>query len=91
MAVFSSYYMFYNDYANGSTFANIDILVGCVNVLSDAQSNTVTVRTVDLTEETTLVLTDAQINMWGLVTVILLPLAFLVTGIVWVIYRKKHA
>ncbi len=91
MAVFSSFYMFYDDYANGSTFANIDILVSCVNVLADVQSNTVAVRTVDLTEDTTLVLTDAQINMWGLVTVVLLPLAFLVTGIIRVVYRRKHA
>ena len=89
--VFSSYYIFNEVYASGSTFANIDILINSVNVLADAQSNTVAVRTVDLTEETYLTLTDAQCNFWGLITVVLLPLACLVIGIVWVVYRRKHA
>ncbi len=89
--VFSSYYMFNEAYAGGSTFANIDLLINSVNVLADIESNTVAVRTISLTEDTTLVLTDAQINMLGLVTVVMLPLAFLVTGIVFVVYRRKHA
>lgn len=91
LAVYSSYYMFHEAYAGGSTFANIDLLINTINVLADAESNTVAVRTVDLTEDASLVLTDAQINMWGLITVVVLPLMFLVTGIVWVVYRRKHA
>lgn len=92
LAVYSSYYMFNEAYAgnSSSTFANIDLLINTINVLADAQSNTVAVRTIDLTDDTSLVLTDAQINMWGLVTVVMLPLAFLVTGTVWVVYRRKH-
>lgn len=91
MAVFSSYYIFNEVYANNSTFANIDLLINSVNVLADVESNTATVRTISLTEESYLMLSDAQINGIGLVTVILLPLMFLVTGIVWVVYRRKHA
>lgn len=91
LAVFSSYYMFNEAYANNSTFANIDVLINSINVLADAENNTTAVRTISLTEENYLVLTDAQINSLGLLTVILLPLAFLVTGIVWVVYRRKHA
>lgn len=91
LAVYSSYYMFNEAYASGSTFANIDLLINSINVLADAENETVAVRTIDLTEETYLVLTDAQINMIGLITVVLLPLAVLVTGIVWVVYRRKHA
>ncbi len=91
LAVYSSYYMFNEAYAGSSTFANIDLLINTINALADVKSNTVAVRAIDLTEDTSLVLTDAQINMWGLVTVILLPLAFLITGTVWVVYRRKHA
>ena len=91
MVVFSSYYMFDDVYASASTFANIDILVNSVNVLADVQDTTVAVRTIDLTEESMLTLTSAQTNMWGLLTVVVLPLAFLVNGIVWGVYRRKHA
>ena len=91
LAVFSSYYIFNEVYANNSTFANIDLLINSVNVLADVESNTATVRTISLTEESYLMLNDAQINGLGLLTVILLPLAFLVVGVVWVVYRRKHA
>ena len=70
---------------------NIDLLINSANALAGVESNTVAVRTISLTEESYLMLTDAQINSLGLVTVILLPLVFLVTGIVWVVYRRKHA
>lgn len=91
MTVYSCYYMFPNAYAGNSTFANIDLLIDNINVLADAETNTVTVRTIDLASETMLMLTDAQSNMWGLWTVILLPLAFLSVGVFRVVYRKKHA
>ena len=91
LTVYSSYYMFNEAYVGGSTFANIDLFINNINVLADVESTTAAVRTIDLTEDTTLVLTDAQINMWGLITVVLLPLAFLVYGICHVIYRRKHA
>lgn len=91
LVVYSSYYMFNEAYAGGSTFANIDLLINTVRVLADAEANTVTVRTIDLTEDASLVLSDAQVNMWGLVTIVLLPLCFLITGITRVVYRKKHS
>ena len=91
LTVYSSYYMFNEAYAGGSTFANIDLLINNINILADVESNTVAVRTINLTEDSTLVLTDAQINMWGLITVVLLPLAFLAYGIAHVVYRRKHA
>ena len=91
MTVYSCYYMFPDAYAGNSTFSNIDLLIDNINVLADAESNTITVRTIDLASDPMLVLTDAQINMWGLLTVILLPLGFLVFGIVRVVYRRKHA
>lgn len=90
LTVYSSYYMFNEAYAGGSTFGNIDLLINNINVLAEAESNTVAVRTIDLTEDTSLMLTDAQINMWGLVTVAFLPLTFLVIGIIRVVSRRKR-
>lgn len=91
VTVFSSYYIFNEIYADNSTFGNINLLVNTVNTLADTENTTTAVRTVSLVEEEYLVLTDAQMNIVGLLTVILLPLAFLVVGIVWVVYRRKHA
>lgn len=90
MVVFSGYYIFNEAYANNSTFANINLLINSVNVLADAENTTAAVRTISLTEESYLTLNDAKINGIALVTVILLPLAFLVAGTVWVVYRRKH-
>ncbi|MBO5354092.1 MAG: GldG family protein [Lachnospiraceae bacterium] len=91
LAVFSGYYIFNDSYANNSTFANIDLLINSINALADVENNTTTVRTISLVEENYLMLTDAQINMVGIVTVVLLPVAVLVIGIVWVVYRRKHS
>lgn len=91
LAVFSGYYIFNDSYANNSTFANIDLLINSINALADVENNTTAVRTISLVEEDYLMLTDAQINMVGIMTVVLIPLAVLVTGIVWVVYRRKHA
>ncbi len=91
MAVFSSAYIFNDAYASTSTFGNLNLLVNCVNVLSDAEDTTAAVRTVSLQDDNYLVLTEAQINIIGLCTVAILPLAILITGIVVVIYRRKHS
>ncbi len=91
MAVFSGYYIFNDAYATSDTFGNINLLVNSVNTLADVEVTTTAVRTIDLTAEEYITLTDAQINSIALVVVILLPLAVLVTGIVWVVYRRKHA
>ena len=91
MAVFSSAYIFNDAYASTSTFGNLNLLVNCVNVLSDAEDTTTAVRTVSLQDDNYLVLTEAQINIIGLCTVAILPLAILITGIVVVIYRRKHS
>ncbi len=88
--VFSSYYIFNDAYADNSTFGNINLLINSVNVLADAESTTTAVRTIDLGAEETIMLTDAQINLIGVVTVVLLPLAFLVTGIIWTVSRRKR-
>ena len=91
MAVFSGYYIFNDAYATSSTFGNTNLLVNSVNALADIEVTTTAVRTIDLTAEEYLTLTEAQINGVALIVVILLPLAVLVTGIIWVVYRKKHA
>ncbi len=91
MAVFSSAYIFNDAYASTSTFGNLNLLVNCVNVLSDAEDTTTAVRTISLQDDNYLVLTESQINIVGLCTVAILPLVVLITGIVFVIYRRKHS
>ncbi len=91
VAVFSSYYMFHDSFADGSTFGNVNLLINSVNALADIDNTTTAVRTISLTEDSYLTLTDAQINTTGLLTVIVLPLAFLITGIGRVVYRRKHS
>ncbi len=90
MAVYSGMYIFNDAYATSSTFGNIDILVNSVNVLADIEATVPTVRTLDLTADTYITMTEAQANSIALVVVILLPLCLLCTGIVYVVYRRKH-
>ncbi|MGN0505648.1 MAG: Gldg family protein [Lachnospiraceae bacterium] len=89
--VFSSYFLFNDSFANNSSFGNINLLINSINVLADMEATTTAVRTISLTDEETLIVTDAQLNLIGLIVVILLPLAILVTGIVHVVYRRKHS
>ena len=91
LVVFSDLYMINDVYASQSTYGNINLLINSVNALADVENTTAAVRTISLVEDDYLVLTDAQINLIGSLTVILLPLGLLVCGIVWVVYRRKHA
>lgn len=90
-AVYSALYLFYDEYAQNSAFGNISLLVNTVNELADVETTTTAVSTISLVEDEYLMLTDAQMNTIGLLLVILLPLAVLITGIVTVVYRRKHS
>ena len=91
MIVFSCYHMFNDAYAMNETFGNTNLLVNSVNALADIEVTTTAVRTIDLTAEEMITFTEAQRNGIALIAVILLPLGVLATGIVWVVYRRKHA
>lgn len=87
LVIFSGKYIFDDSYLSTNVFGNQDLLINTINNLSD-QENTVSIRTTSLSEES-LVLTSAQKNRNGAIIAIIIPLAFIVCGVVVTVRRRK--
>lgn len=73
--------------AGESQLGNADLFISTINYLTEkTNSLSIPVRSV---EDTKVTLTTAQTNMWGIITVFVIPFGFLATGIV-VTYRRRR-
>lgn len=87
LIVYSGKFMWSDDYISTNSFANVDLLYNTINQLT-GQKNVLMIRSVSLSEER-LVFTKALQNSYGLVLLAIIPLAFIIPGIVIVVRRRK--
>ena len=87
LVIYSGKYMFDDSYLSTNVFGNQDLLINTVNDLAD-QENTVNIRTTSLAGDY-LVMTSAQKNRNGAIVTFVIPLAFIVAGVVVTVQRRR--
>lgn len=87
MVVYSCVYMLDDSLIAGGTYANGDLFYNTLNYLTDLDTS-VSIRAVSLTEEYVTV-TAAQGGTYAIFYILIVPLFFIVTGII-VTVRRRH-
>jgi ABC-2 type transport system permease protein len=85
--VYSGKFLWDDSYLSETSFANQDLLYNSINKMT-GQENVMTVRSISLAEDT-LAMTQGQKNRIGLMVMGVIPLAFIVPGIMVVVHRRK--
>ena len=90
ICVFSSLGLFADDFANKSSYGNINLLINSINDLSGAEEASIAVRAIDLTQEETLSIPSGRTAIILAGILLLLPLASLIIGISIIVVRRKR-
>lgn len=85
--VYSGKFLWDDNYLSETSFANVDLLYNSINKMT-GQENVMTVRSISLAEDT-LAMTQGQKNRIGVMVMGVIPLAFIVPGIMVVVRRRR--
>ncbi|WP_312369210.1 GldG family protein [Lachnoclostridium sp.] len=87
IAVYTGKAFLEDQYLKTTSFGNADLIINTINAMS-GQENALSIRSTSL-DEPMVSMNTAQKDRIGLVTVVLLPLFFLATGITVVVRRRR--
>ncbi|MCR5584963.1 MAG: GldG family protein [Lachnospiraceae bacterium] len=90
LCVYSGIGLFADDFANKSSYGNINILINSIGELCDMEETSMAVRALDFTDVQYLSIPSASTALGIAAVLILIPLALLITGTVKVIIRRKR-
>lgn len=88
LLVFGSSYLIDDGMASYSQLGNADLFVSAVNYLTEQDNSlSIPVRSVDTNY---LTLTSAQVNFWGAIVIVIIPLVIIAIGIVVTVRRRRR-
>ena len=89
VAIFATPYMFEDDWIDYYTCRNIDLLIDTVDWMNDVDQETVAIPERSL-DAVYIDVPFGAATLWGVLTIIVIPLGILVAGIVvWLVRRKR--
>ncbi len=90
ICAYSGINMFSDDFANKSSYGNINILINSITDLCGAEDKALAIRAIDFNDTETLSVPSASMALTIAAVLMFIPLAMLVAGIVTVIIRRKR-
>ncbi len=91
IAAFSGLGLFDDNFANVSSYGNINLLLNTIGSLADIKESTLAVRAIDFTKVDTLTIPNASTAVGFATVLVLVPVVLLITGIIVVVVRRKKS